>query len=142
MNQFIHRNMVNSGNTAFRTEQMRAGDILFDIFNKKVEKEKRITKLTIDGFSTNDAIPDLMIRDLKLVFRLNGGIHTNSASRRNKDNNQKDALEEAGWNVIDFWEDQMKNLWTKNKYTDEVKEKAKNEIIKVLKKNGVNLGIH
>lgn len=134
--------MINSGNTAFRTEQMRAGDILFDIFNKKVEKEQRIRKLTIDGSPTSDAIPDLMIKDLMIVFRLNGGIHTSSLSRRNKDSNQKDALEEAGWKVVDFWEDKMKNLWTKNKYTEEVKEKAKNEILKVLKKNGVDIGLY
>jgi very-short-patch-repair endonuclease len=125
--------MVSGGNTSYRIEQMRAIEILKELYTKsEIETEYVIRNLTIDGKKTSPAIVDIVIKPQKIAIRLNGEIHTKSASRRKKDENQKIALEEAGWKVVDFWYYKLPNLWTRNKYTEEIRKKAREEIIKCL----------
>jgi len=125
------------GNTEYRPEQMRAEKILSDVFVPEyVFTEYKVRQLEIDKMPTHMAILDLAIvvprtvsRRKNRAIRLMGGIHLSSETQRKKDSWQKVALIEADWEVIDFWEDKMPNLWSK-KRSEETDKLARDEVLK------------
>ena len=111
----------------YRPEQMRCKKILENFLHVSIDTEYRVTNLTIDGYKTKDAILDIAIPKKKLAIRMNGGIHKATKRARDHDENQKYALEEAGWKVIDFFEDEFPLLWDTKK--DIKDEEVINEVI-------------
>lgn len=100
--------------TSYRPEQNRALKIFRGFFDKKcIWAEYELNDLTIDGEPTANSIIDIAIisGENKLAIRLNGGYHFASDKQIRKDEWQKIAIEQAGWRVIDFNEEDMPILW-------------------------------
>lgn len=97
-----------------RPEQIKCAKIL-RLYFRGVNTEYRVKGLKIDGKPTKDAVLDIAIVPNKLAIRLHGGIHKGSSVQRSKDDYQEYALIEAGWRSIDFWEEEMPNLWNETR---------------------------
>lgn len=115
-----------------RPEQVRCKKILENYLKISIDSEYPIGHLTIDGYPTKNAVLDLAIPSKKLAIRLNGGIHKSSKRQKDHDEDQKYALEESGWRVIDFFEDEFPLLWNTRKdiKSEEVINEVINNIIK------------
>ena len=128
---FIWKNMGSKGKD-YRNEQIKAKKILQEEFKKyTIELEYPVRNLTLEGHKEPNAKLDIVLlyNEKKYGIRVMGGIHTSSESKRNKDKYQKLALEEHKWVIIDFWEDEMPNLWSE-KSDNETYKLAKNEVLK------------
>lgn len=122
----------NMTESEYRQEQMFVRDFLNTIHPEWVIKlEYRVRELKIDGKPYRQCVLDIAIRKHKIAIRLNGGYHFASDRQRTKDEFQKEALEQAGWKVIDFDHYKMPNLFKKKKNIETIKL-AKEEILKYL----------
>lgn len=118
-NQFARRNMWDS---EYRPEQM----FVIDFLSKAkpiwvIKAEYPVKDLKIDGKPWRNCTLDIAIPKEKIAIRINGGYHFTSASQRNKDELQKEALKQAGWIVIDFDVHMMPSLFKKKKNEETVK---------------------
>jgi len=85
------------GANQYRPEQYAVYQVAKWLFpNCKVEMEAQL-----EGFY---AVPDILITcsSRKIVVRMNGAKHDNSPKVRTKDIHQRDRLEQAGFKVVDF----------------------------------------
>jgi len=129
---WILRNMGEQGNTEYRREQVRCARILRDKFGyNMIRQEYTVKNLKIDGASAPNCILDVAIPKEKIAIRMMGGIHDKSKKRGVKDWYQREALDQAGWAVYDFKEDEFPNLW-KPKRSHEVDMASKEEVLKAL----------
>lgn len=92
--------------------------------------EYPVHNLTIDGYPEPNTTLDIAIisGENKLAIRLNGGYHFDSIKQRRKDEFQKMALEESGWRVVDFNEDDMELLWDDKSNIEEVEEEVMKKV--------------
>lgn len=128
-NDFMRRNMTES---SYRPEQMFVRDFLSTIHPEWVIKsEYKVSGLKVDGKPYRLCILDIAIRKHKIAIRLNGGYHFSSDRQSNKDEFQKEALQQAGWKVIDFDHYKMPNLFKKKNNIETIKL-AEKEILKYL----------
>lgn len=115
--------MREKNDNAYRTEQIRATKIIRDLYvgTGDVIQEYGVSGLTIDGKPYPDAKPDIAIPADKIAIRLMGPPHEKK-NRKDKDWFQKTALEALGWVVVDFWYNEMPNLWaeTRTELTDKL----------------------
>ncbi len=97
---------------AFRVEQVRATKIIREIYVGigDVIQEYPVSGLSIDGKAYPSCKLDIAISNDKIGIRLMGPPHKKKRQKI-KDGFQKIALEALGWIVIDFWYDEMPNLW-------------------------------
>jgi len=114
---FIRKNMSDS---EYRPEQIFVRDFLPKCFQSPiiVNLEESISGLMIDGKPYRRAIVDIVVfygGIGQMAIRLNGGYHFVSTKQRTKDDFQKTALEQAGWEVVDFNDYDMPNLFKKKK---------------------------
>jgi hypothetical protein len=72
----------------------------------------------------------------KVAIRMMGEIHQWSKKSRVKDQYQLYALEEAGWQVIDFIKDEFPAVWNRSKKEVKLNE-AKKEVLDKLRKEKV-----
>jgi len=117
---FIRENMSDSD---YRPEQIFVRDFLPKCFKLPIilDLEYRISGLTIDGKPYRSAVLDIAVFLSivgQLAIRLNGGYHFVSTKQRTKDDFQKTALEQAGWEVVDFNDYDMPNLFKKKRSTE------------------------
>lgn len=128
-NDFARKNMWND---SYRPEQIFTRDFLINKYpNIKIKLEYRVSGLTLDGKPYRGSVLDIAIPDKKIGIRLNGGYHHVSSRQQLKDEFQKEALEQAGWNIVDFNDYSMPNLF-KGKYDDKRIKLIEEEIIKEL----------
>jgi len=128
-NDFMRRNMSES---SYRPEQIFVRDFLATIHPKWVIKsEYKVSGLKLDGKPYRRCVLDIAVRKLKLAIRLNGGYHFSSSRQSTKDEFQKEALEQAGWKVLDFDYHKMPNLFKKKKNIETIKL-AEKEILEYL----------
>ena len=114
----------------YRSEQLLVRDYLASLHPEwKIKTEYVVSNLSIDGEPYKSCKPDIAIPEKNIVIRVNGMYHYTSDRQRNKDAFQKEALEQAGWMVIDFDCRVMDNLFKKKKNEETVKL-AKEEILK------------
>ena len=121
---------------SYRPEQLFTRDILSELHpDWEISVEYVIKKLTLDGIPYRGCKPDIAVVKEKIIIRLNGGYHFASDLQMTKDDNQREALKQAGWTVIDFNHYKMVNLFKLNKSKSEKTIKlAKEEIIEQLGK--------
>lgn len=130
-NSYARRNMWDSD---YRPEQLLTRDILNELYPKlTIKLEFFIENLTLDGKPYRSSKPDIVISSKKIIIRLNGMYHYTSARQADKDFYQRNALEQAGWEVIDFDCRKMENLY-KNHWTEKTFKLAREEIIEQLGK--------
>jgi len=132
VNEFMRQNMTES---SYRPEQMFVRDFLFSLHPKwKIKLEYPIRNLKLDGKPYKKCILDIAILkgvlNCKVAIRLNGGYHFSSSLQRTKDEFQKEALKQAGWEVLDFDHFKMPNLFKRKKKKETIKL-AEEEILKV-----------
>ncbi len=131
-NDFARKNMWDSD---YRQEQLFTRDFLAQLYPEwKIELEYPIRNLTVDGRPARGCILDIAIPKERIAIRLNGAYHFTSGRQEIKDEFQKEALQQAGWDVLDFDHFKMINLFKKNKKEETVKL-AEGEILKQLGKH-------
>ena len=131
MNDWIRKNMWES---EYRREQMFTRNYIEELYPTWLIKlEYKVSNLKLDGKPYRSCTLDIAIPSKKIAIRLNGGYHFSSGIQGNKDDFQEEALKQAGWNVIDFDDHMMPNLWKKKK-NDETIKLAQEEIIQYLGK--------
>lgn len=97
---FAKHRMRENRNNQFRPEQQEICTFLRRKFPQYTTlMEERITYKKENG-SNGLAIVDILIQEIGVVFRLNGGIH-HSNTQELKDWEQKEYLEQLGYMVID-----------------------------------------
>src|SRR6185312_10406112 len=104
--------------TEYRDEQLRAANIIRKIVNvlpNHVKTEYPVTGLVYDGKKIGCVLDIAIVPpsvQYKIAIRLMGEVHT---KKRNipHDDDQKAALIQSGWVVIDFIDTKMPNLWSK-----------------------------
>ena len=131
----IRRNMIKE-NTEYRPEQMLCTKILRKMLGKKYEvlTEYPVSNLEPHGgLEVKYCQPDIVIinkdRGIKIAIRLMGEIH-DKPKKKIKDQDQKIILMYNGWDVFDFWYNEMPELWNQKKYSE---EDAKKSIIRIIK---------
>lgn len=129
VSDFIRKNMWDSGH---RPEQLFTRNFLAQLQPTwKIKSEYRISNLTIDGAKARMCVLDIAVPQHKIAIRLNGGYHFSSDKQIGKDEFQREALEQAGWRVIDLDHHMMPNLFKKKKSNETVKL-AEEELIKYI----------
>lgn len=90
--------------SAHRPEQTFTLYYLADEFPEWTIKTEYLVKdLTLDGAPRPNATLDIaVIYPKKIAIRMNGGYHFSSARQELKDEFQKIALEQKGWQVVDL----------------------------------------
>ena len=122
----------NMTESEYRKEQIFVRDFLATIHPKwAIKLEYKIRGLKLDGKPYRRCVLDIAVQKPKLAIRLNGGYHFSSDRQRTKDEFQKEALEQAGWKVIDFDHHKMPNLFKKKKNIETIKL-AEKEILEYL----------
>ena len=133
---FMDKNM-NVGMKDFRPERMKVERILHEEFpDLEIRLEFPVNNLKIDGHPCAGAVLDIAILGYKVAIRMMGEIHQWSKKSRVKDQYQLYALEEAGWQVIDFIKDEFPAVWNKSKKEVKLNE-AKKEVLDRLRKEKV-----
>ncbi len=128
-NEFARKNMWDS---EYRPEQLFTRDYIMKKHpSLDVKLEYPQSKLELDGKPYRKCILDIAIPSRKIAIRLNGGYHFSSSRQGLKDEFQKEALSQAGWNVIDFDSHKMPNLF-KQKYNGKTIESVEEEIESML----------
>jgi len=119
----------------YRPEQMWAGEIINACLPSRftLHYEYELTRLKpIDGITKSFVKPDIAIIDevhnQYIALRFQGPPHK-KADRKMKDEDQKIVLEGNGWTVVDFWYDEMVNLWTNNKFDKATRNLAIREVL-------------
>ncbi len=131
-NNFARRNMWDSD---YRQEQIFTRDFLAKLYPEwEIKQEYPVKNLTIDGKRARPCILDIAVPKEMIAIRLNGEYHFTSGRQQLKDEFQKEALQQAGWDVLDFDCFKMINLFKKNKKEETVKL-AEGEILKQLGKH-------
>jgi hypothetical protein len=130
-NEFARKNMWD---TDYRPEQMFTRDILSELYPKLIIKtEFIVSNLTLDGKPYRYCKPDIAIPEKMFIIRLNGMYHYTSDRQRSKDDFQKEALKQAGWQVVDFDCRKMENLF-KRPFRGKTVKLAEEEVLKELGK--------
>lgn len=120
----------------YRDEQMLCAEILrrkLDVLPGHIKTEYPVEGLEWEGEKIGCVLDVAIVPtgvQYKIAIRLNGEIHTKKRNE-NHDEKQKLALEAQGWQVFDFWDWKMPNLWSKER-TPEIDKKAELEILKML----------
>ena len=116
----------------YRQEQMFARDYIAEIHpDWELCLEKPIYDLELDEKPYRNCVLDIAVMNKSIAIRLNGEYHFTSSKQGLKDEFQKEALQQAGWKVVDFNFFNMPNLFKKKKKEETVKL-AKEEIVKYL----------
>ena len=122
--------------TSYREEQMRCVEILrrkIDILPGYIKTEYPVLGLTYDGKKIGCTLDIAIVPpsvQYKIAIRLMGEIHTKN-KKEVTDDDQKKALEKDGWLVIDFWDWQMSNLWSKTR-NEAIDLLSEQEVMKML----------
>jgi hypothetical protein len=118
----------------YRPEQKFVRDFLANLYPKWIIKQEfPVNNLSIDGKPAKYCTLDIAMPKEMIAVRLNGGYHFASGRQRNKDEFQREALEQAGWWVWDFDHFKMINLFSKD-WDEETVKLAEVEIIEQIGK--------
>ena len=128
----VRRNMKEE-NKDYRPEQMYCAELLRQLLPQGYEVllEHPVKNLDHPELGRKAAILDIAVvgMDSKYAIRLMGAIHDNK-KKQIKDQDQRLALMEYGWQVFDFSYYDMPELWNQKKYT---KQQAKDSITRNFK---------
>jgi len=100
-NKFASENMWDSSH---RPEQLFTVKYIADEYpDWTIKTEYPVGNLSVDGKPYRTCILDIAVtQPRKIAIRLNGGYHFTSSRQELKDELQKIALEQVGWQVLDL----------------------------------------